>query len=453
MAYSFQQSTQVRNLNKGNLGRDPRLVNMIHNANNKCDTWGKAWEVGDQATVFYPFLYDATGDLLGKPGFYLNMGVFMGHKVSDMKLFNTSFIPDLTPIGENGRVDGPGTLIYQFSRIAPLLVTAEKEKKLADLSAKDWSVLGQTAYMQARKQVEDEYDTKNNMKAKRAVVGKLDQRIITEVVFITMDSTNSSPVFEGRTKTKRYIQDLSYSRYTKLITLCNDPIYGILAQNPGLVPEEGKVYFLEVLYNFTSAQNNRMEAGRAEPQGVAQAVTLAARFPDSVAKIDELKQDFPKNGDEIALHAWGLDPVRDEQLLPILKRIMFDAAANLGSLSDDDKKRLIQHANVIDYLRVAPEDKALTAEIEKQLGHAIGAQVSSESSEDAAPTMSSIMSGTEEDATPDFSKQNTESALSQFMSGASSAFPPDEDEGALAAAEEGQPNLGGFDNMNIGGSF
>lgn len=74
------------------------------------------------------------------------MSAYFGHPVSDMKMLGTTLLRSLFRIDENGQVIGDGDLAYQFSKIAGLLVSAEKECDLAELNKKDWSMLGQTAY-------------------------------------------------------------------------------------------------------------------------------------------------------------------------------------------------------------------------------------------------------------------------------------------------------------------
>ena len=55
MPIDFNNAHSIHNVNTGNLGGDPRQVLRLSNSLQKCKNFGKAWDVGDQGTVFYPF--------------------------------------------------------------------------------------------------------------------------------------------------------------------------------------------------------------------------------------------------------------------------------------------------------------------------------------------------------------------------------------------------------------
>lgn len=388
----------IRNVNTGNLGADPRLVARMSSSLRKCQNFGRAWDVGDQGTVYYPFKW--WPDEAGGGTFEMHMSAYFGHKVSDMKVLGTTFLRSMSAISLEGQVIGDGDLAYQFSRIAPLLINAQKEKELAEMNKKDWTVLGQTAYQTARDRIMDAYDTKKNMNAKRALIGKLDVLRLTEVVYVEMDSTKATPYFDGKGKgrTGNYIQTISEQRLQKLRTLANDVQMGILAQNPGLQPEPDKVYFLEVLYNFTSSNNSRTEAGKADPQGIAPSLTLVTRDPSCKAKLEELLQRIPNDPEGISAHAYNMAPMPEEVLMKKLQGYVFDNTEAIPFLSPDDKDRLVRNAKLLDYLRIAlKEDPELNDRMTEALGHPIG-----KAPVDATPTLESIMSG---DGNPDFSMQ------------------------------------------------
>lgn len=405
MPIDFNNANAIRNVNTGNLGGDPRQVLKLSSSLQKCKNFGKAWEVGDQGTVFYPFKWWPDESLPSGGTFEPHMSAYFGHPVSDMKVLGTTFLRSLSRIDENGQVIGDGDLAYQFSKIAGLLVNAEKERDLAELNKKDWSVLGQTAYQTARTKVEEKYNTKENMNAKKALIGRLTVLKLTEVVYVAMDPNSGTPIFDDQRKQKTgtYVQTLSDNRLSKLRALANDINCGILAQNPGLTPVEGEVYFLEVLYNFTSAKNSKAEAGRVDPQGVAQSVTIVARNPQLKSKLDEWLQRVPKDPDGISAHTYNMAPMPDEVLKAKLQAVMLESTSALPFLTPEDKDRLVKNAQLLDYLRIAPnEDPDLNKRLTKALGHPIGEGAATA----AAPTVESIMSGD----TPDFSQQKVNPA-------------------------------------------
>lgn len=401
MAINFNEAAKVRNMNTGNLGDNPRLARRLSSSLHKTMSFGKAWDVGDQGTVFYPFKWWPDESDPASGSFELHSSAFFGHRVSDMKALGTTFLRSLSRIDENGSVIGNGDLAYQFSRIAGLLVNAEKEKELDELNKADWTVLGQSAYQEARKKIEDAYDTKNNIKAKRPLIGSLTVYRATEVVYVAMDPNKGTPIFDDnrKQKTGTYIQEIKDGRLAKLQALANDPTTGILAQNPGLIPEPGKLYFLEVLYNYTSANNSKAEAGRAEPQGVAQPVTILGRNPALKSKLDDLLQRIPDTADGIAAHTYGMSPMPEAELKKRLQSVLFTASASLRFLTPEDKDRLVKNARVLDYLRIAPRDDAeLNTRLEAELGHPVG-----QAPKEEAPTLETILDDNEE---PDFTLQS-----------------------------------------------
>ena len=402
MPIDFSNAANIRNVNNGNLGVDPRQVLRLSSSLQKCKNFGKAWDVGDQGTVFYPFKWWPDASLPSGGSFEPHMSAYFGHQVSDMKVLGTTFLRSLSRIDENGQVIGEGDLAYQFSKIAGLLVNAQKERELHELNAKDWTILGQTAYQQARAKVEEKYNTKENMNAKKALIGRLTVLKLTEVVYVAMDPNSGTPIFDDQRKQKTgtYIQTLSDNRLSKLRALANDVNCGIMAQNPGLEPVEGEVYFLEVLYNFTSAKNSKSEAGRVDPQGVAHSVTILSRNPGLKSKLAEWLQRVPKDPDGISAHTYNMSPMPDEVLKAKLQAVMFESAAAMRYMTPEDKDRLVRNAQLLDYLRIAPEeDPDLNARLTEALGHPVGAAPSAE-----APTVDTIMSGD----SPDYRQQHVD---------------------------------------------
>lgn len=388
------------NINNDSFDLDPRNVMRVSNCMQKRKSFGKAWDIGDQGTVFVPFKWykDPTMPVGGT--FEPHIGACFGHEAANIKDFGTTFIPSLARIGTDGQVVGEGDLAFQFSKIAPLLVRAEKEHALADLNKKDWSILGTSAYQTARAEVEKQYNTKENMNAKKPALGRLRVRKMTEVVYIAMDPNSGTPIFDNdrNQKTGVYVQDLSDARLGKLRTLANDVNVGIIAQHPGLVPEENTLYFLEVVYNFTSAKNNRSEAGRADPQGVAQSITILARNPQLEGKLNELLKQVPASTTEIKGHAYGTQKVDENVLKQKLQTILFNSCEYFKDMMEEDKALLVKNAKILDYLRIAPNnDPDLNARLTEELGHPIGQAPA----DTKAPTIENIL----KDNAPDFSLQ------------------------------------------------
>lgn len=406
MDFNMQQDVNL-NINNDKLDLDPRVAMRVSNSMQKRKSFGKAWEVGDQGTVFVPFRWYADASTAAGGSFVPHFGALFGHQVSvSPKEFGTSFVPSMAQIDVNGQVIGNGDLAFQFSLVAPLIVRAQKEAELAALNKKDWTLLGNSAYQDARAKIENKYDPKNNMEAVRPVLGRLCVRKLTEVVYVAMDPNSGTPIFENdrNQKTGVYVQELSNSRMEKLRTLANDANVGILAQNPGLTPVENEIYFLEVVYNFTSSKNNRSEAGRADPQGVAHSITLLARNPQLKDKLDEYKKLIPATGAEMRSHAYGTQKMDENTLKRKFQSIMFEAADSFPYMMEEDKNRLVKHADLLDYLRIVPaSDPELCNRLSEALGHPIGQATTT-----TAPTLDSIL----KEGDPDFSKQSDDASAS-----------------------------------------
>ena len=93
-------------------------------------------------------------------------------------------------------------------------------------------------------------------------------------------------------------------------------------------------------------------------------------------------------------------PMPDEVLKAKLQAVMFESAAAMRYMTPEDKDRLVRNAQLLDYLRIAPEeDPDLNARLTEALGHPVGAAPSAE-----APTVDTIMSGD----SPDYRQQHVD---------------------------------------------
>lgn len=370
-------------------GSDYFGVKHMENARIKLQGLGKAWDVGSQLTVFYPFRLVPSREEDGKLVWVPCMSAVWGHKVNDAKLLKRSFLRSRCQMNSNGEVIGDGDLAYQFSRIASLLVRAQKEAELAACAERDWSALGQSAYQTARQAIEDKYDPKK-LKGVKPLLGRLTIQCTTCVYAVAMDPNTSTPILdpgqESKTKTGMFSQILSQSRKDKLFSLANNALHGIYAQHPGKEYAVGDVAFLEVLYNFTSARMEKSEAGQADPQGVAQSVSILFRAPDLAPKVEQRLSSVPVTSDDIRAKLYAMDPMRDEDLLKALQQYTFDTAPNWHLLPSEEKGRLLDAANLIDYLRIKPANEGLRDEFAQRLGHPIG-----EAPAGSAPTIDGLV--------------------------------------------------------------
>lgn len=428
--YSAADATRNIPAEPVDFGSDYFGVKHMENARIKLQSLGKAWDVGSQLTVFYPFRLVPSREEEGKMVWVPCMSAVWGHKVNDAKLLKRSFLRSRCQMNGNGEVLGDGDLAYQFSRIASLLVHAQKEAELAACASRDWSALGQSAYQTARQAIEDKYDPKK-LKGIKPLLGRLTIQCTTCVYAVAMDPNTSTPIMEpgqeSKTKTGMFSQILSQGRKDKLFSLANNALHGIYAQHPGKEFAMGDVAFLEVLYNFTSARMEKSEAGQADPQGVAQSVSIMYRVPDLAPKLEQRLNSVPVTSDDIRAKLYAMDPMRDEDLLKALQQYTFDTAPNWHLLPSEEKDRLLDAANLIDYLRIKPADEKMRVEFTERLGHPIG-----EAPAGSAPTIDGLVGSDENfDVTSQSEAVNT--VIKQAEQG---AIPIEDDANAFGGLAE-----------------
>ena len=367
------------------LGDDFFAVKSAQNARNKLRGFGKAWNVGSQLAVFYPFHLIQNPQNPEQTLWAPCLSVVYGHKC-DHKIFKRTFLRSRCELDADQNVVGAGDLPYQFSRVAFLLVRAQKEAELAALAAKDWGMLGQDAYQNARQQVEDKYDQKR-MNGVKPIIQRFSLQRNTVCYTVALDG--GSPKMQTQdsdnSKTGYFTHTLSEGRMSKLVELANNDLMGIKAQHPDQTFEVGDTSYLEVLYNFSSPRMEKSEAGKADPQGVAQSITLMARFPDLRGQLTEALKGLPTTSDDIRRKLYAMEPMDDNELLRALQQYTFNTASDWGYLPPDDQAKLLNSASLIDFLRVAPADPALNAKFTEKLGHEIG-----KAPAEGAPTIDSL---------------------------------------------------------------
>ncbi len=374
MPINFNQGADKVRHTEGpiDIGDDFFAIKAAQDARNKLRGFGKAWDVGSQLTVYYPFHLIVNKDNPDQTMWVPCLSVVYGHQC-DPKLFKRSFLRSRCQLDADQNVVGNGDLPYQFSRIAYLLVRAQKEEELAKCAERDWSMLGQQAYQDARQKIEDKYDPKKLSGIKPCIQRFTLQR---NTVCYTVACDGGQPKMQtadvDKSKTGMFTHTLSAKRMEKLVSLANDPLMGIVAQNPGNDYKVGDTAYLEVLYNFTSPRMEKSEAGQAEPQGVAQSITILTRFPDLKAGIEERLKQLPTTSDEIRRKLYAMEPMDDNELVRALQQYTFNTAGCWHYLPAEEQERLLGSANLIDFLRISPSDPDLNAKFVEKLGHPIG---------------------------------------------------------------------------------
>lgn len=295
----------------------------------KLGGFGQMWQPGDQGIVFYPTLVDEeTGKL------DLLVGCIWGHQADPKALgLKTIFIPSLTDMDESGVPIGTPDITYQFSKIAKAFIDGEKQSKVDKAMSKNWP--SEAARKAALDEIENEYDTKNNMKAKKAVVGKAMLLITTEVLYVPVENDVPQP-----DKARVVTQSLSDDRIRKLINLLDDKKYA---------PLEGENY-LEVQYNFPAT--DKTQAGKADPVGQVPEYRLKVKYPDQWKAIESQLELLPKNSETIARRNFSYRKFDEKQIKNALTTYSIMQSEYLESLHEDDVEKLIKNAQIMDALSI-----------------------------------------------------------------------------------------------------
>ena len=328
-----------------------REAQRISSKARKLQNFGRAWNVGDKGIVLYPIFKDEETGVVD-----LLVSKVWGYKVNDVKALGVgaSFIPSTVEIDDNGKPVTPD-LPYQFSFLAGSFVAGEKNARIAAIDAKPWP--SNSAYKAALDALNDEYDVKNNPKARKPIISRLQLYISTEVVYIPI--VNEKPDWDNA---GLYAYALSKDRITKLLAILDDPQYAVDVN-------EG---YMEIQYNFVAADNEKSTAGRTAPIGVVPEYRLKNRFPDDVKKLAERVSMLPEDSDIIANHNYSYSKVDPIKLKNALSNYSMMNSECLDSVAEDEYGSLMKSAALIKELSVfnALKNDKLKDELDKAIAEA-----------------------------------------------------------------------------------
>lgn len=342
-------------------------------ASKKCNTFNKAWQVGDKLSVFFPIVWcpyyqdgeivmEQEFDRFGQPVFnedgspkMVQSGIWeipvydvWGHKVNDMKALGlkTTFIPSLTEVcggrpvkferDEYGEVvydefglpsctPVEGDVTYQFSKIAPLFIKGMKQEELNKVYS------GRFANDEFRRKaltdIETKYDTSKNMDAPKPIIDKCRLITVCEVVAVTVDNGNNYKV----DKAANYSYPLSDEKIDDLKAILNDRKYR---------PTDTDQTWFEVQMTFNGDSNDvrgRSQAGRnAHPIGLSKEFTMESVRPDLFEKIRSRVVSLPKSPSAIAQHTFLMNRIPEQKILSALSYYIAANASYLDQIAEDD---------------------------------------------------------------------------------------------------------------------
>lgn len=362
--------------------RTARQSKQSRDASKKCQTFNKAWLVGDKLSVFFPIVWcpnyldneivmEQEYDRFGKPVLNedgspkmvqsgeWNIPVYdvWGHKVNDMKALGlkTTFIPSLTEIyggrpvkfvrDEYGEVvyddfglpqytPVEGDITYQFSKIAPLFIKGMKQEELSKVYNGKFS--NEEFRRKALTDIENKYDTTKSMDAPKPIIDKCRLNTVCEVVAVTVDSNNNYKV----DKAANYSFPLSDEKIDDLTALINDRKYR---------PTDIEQTWFEVQMTFNGDSNDvrgRSQAGRnAHPVGLSEEFTMKSVRPDLFEKIKAKVTSLPKSPSAIAQHTFLMNRIPEQKVLSALSYYIAANATYLDQIAEEeDMSRMMDNA-------------------------------------------------------------------------------------------------------------
>jgi hypothetical protein len=330
---------------------------------------GKAWKVGDTCLVYYPIFMNPEGKL------DLMIATTWGHRIDMKRLqLKASFIPSKSVRDENMDIVKPD-LLYQFSKLARLFNEGEKERRKQEVLAKDWTNLPVSTKQQALDNVEYEYNTKANMNAIRPVVSGITTTKVIEAIFVPV--VNDVPLVD---QANIYNQTLSQDRIAKLMHLVASNKYGPRIKEDGTYEP-----FIEVQYTFTSARNEKSEAGRTDPQGIVPEYLMRERYPEAWENLQQRLRTLPSNVDLIAKRNYAFRDVPEATIKQALTTFCVMQQDSLSYLTEEGLETLEKHSSIIPELRIKLTDPNIRERVDKALN---------EKREEAAPTIAELIKTT-----------------------------------------------------------
>ena len=294
----------------------------------KLNMFSKQWLPGDTLRVFYPIYWEN-----GKPE--IAVGAIYGHSVSDIKGLGlkTAFIPSTTEFDENALPIGPADITYQFSKIAKVFVNGAKRVEEQAVMNKNWP--NESARKEALKAIEEKYDAKNNMKAVKPIIGRVQYYISTEVLSVKL--VNDAPNDETIAVTSA---PLSNQTIDRLYTIMADPKYA---------PEEG-AEFLEVEWKYPVDPDKSASARKAAPAGVTSDYRMVNQHPDSYKKLESMFPTVVRDSETITRRATRtVDPAK---VRAALTQYAFLKSEFLDAADEEDAETLCSHCDLIKELDI-----------------------------------------------------------------------------------------------------
>lgn len=307
----------------GKKGITARGAQRTRDEHKKLSMYSKQWLPGDTLRVFYPLIWEN-----GQPD--IVVGAVWGHSVSDIKTLDlkTAFIPSLCEFDEDMNPIGVPDITYQFSQIAKVFVDGQKAIEEQRIMDKNWPT--EAARKEALEKVNAKFDAKNNMKAVKPIIGKLQYYITTEVGCVKevngVFNMESAAIVSA---------PLSNQTIDKLYAIMSDPKYA---------PGEGD-NFLEVEWKYPMDADKAASARGASPAGLTSEYRMANVAPQMWEQMKGRLEGVSFDSDTIAKRATR--KIEESKIRQALTRYVFFSSEYLDAANEEGIEVLCRHANVI----------------------------------------------------------------------------------------------------------
>ena len=285
--------------------------------------YSKQWSPGDTMRVFFPlFRLEDTVDIA--------VGAVWGHSVGDIKELGlkTAFIPSLTQFDDSGAPIGEPDITYKFSLIAKVFVDSMKEIELAQVAKKQWP--SESQRRDAMQQVENKYDSRNNMSAVKPIIGRAHYNIYTEVLCYKL--VNGQPQRESASVVSMPLSD---STISKISAILNDPKY-----MPSVDDQ-----FLEVEWKYPTDTVKASSARSSAINGLTAEYRTINQFPDFEKTLKPQFNLISRDSETIVKRA--IRKIDEHKIQQALTHYTFMHSDCLDNAGQESIETLVKHADVI----------------------------------------------------------------------------------------------------------
>lgn len=317
----------------------------------KLTSFSKVWKSGSQIIVLYRLvpLTDEEKEeakVSGEnPKRSICVGELWGHSVNDIKSLNlkTNFLQTHSEIDyETMEIIKPD-ISFQFSKVAKLLLEGQKQDALVD--AENRAGDDKTTYVTLVSKITEEYNNK------RPIISGLVHKTFCECVAI-----ETSDDWTPNKKTMKLVSsDLSDKRLQRLHEILDDDYKNIPLDQD----------YMEVRYVFGSSGDRKID-GQVDPKPVSEDKSIFTKYPNIAEEAKSMILSSPMNS-KVLTNRYNIQNYTESEIKRALAMYTQSNTKYLEKLTDVDKDKLVNAANIIDELKIKILDEDLNKRIQDKL--------------------------------------------------------------------------------------